>query len=70
MSAPEKGKRFKVHQLKAGQPVPCDGRIYCDEHGQLWFGILHPLEHQVHYLRLLREAERADKQKELDESGS
>jgi hypothetical protein len=48
--------------------VPCDGRIYRDEHGQLWFGILHPLEERGHYLRLLREAAWHDKQRELDES--
>ncbi len=70
MSAPEFGKRVDHRHLKRGQAVPCDGRIYCDEHGQLWFAVLHPLENQAHYLRLLREVARVEKQRELDENGS
>lgn len=70
MSDPEFGKKVEVRHLKPGQDVPCDGRIYQDEYGQRWFGVLHPLEDQLHYLRLLREVERIEKQKELDESAS
>lgn len=63
MSAPEEGKRFKVHQLKPGQPVPCDGRIYCDETGQLCFGLQHPLEKEGHYRRLLAQVAKYDKKR-------
>jgi hypothetical protein len=39
----------KVRDLKNGETVPCDGRIYRDSDGTLWFGIRYdPTELESH----------------------
>lgn len=63
MSAPEIGKHVETRRLKRGQDVPCDGRIYWDEDGQGWFGIRHPLLRRGHYMRLLAEVAKYDKER-------
>lgn len=63
MSGPERGKRVETRRLKPGQAVPCDGRIYWDDNGQGWFGLLVPLTKRKHYRRLLAQIARLEKGK-------
>lgn len=63
MSGPKRGKRVELRHLKRGQAVPCDGRIYCDKAGRLWFGLQHPLEEEGHYRRLLAQVAKHEKKR-------
>jgi len=53
MSTFRNARRVIIRRLKEGQRVPCDGRIYCDASGQLWFGIRHAIRGPKDYVLLL-----------------
>ena len=55
MSDPALLRKPVVHSLKAGEPVPCDGRIYRDSNGVLSFSLHYqaPLKER-HTIRLER----------------
>jgi hypothetical protein len=51
-----------VRRLGKGHPVPCDGKIYRDSDGQLWFGIEYKLNDENRFIELLNFVEQIEKE--------